>query len=109
MHLGRAFHLTKGLIPACWPLVLGYDMVSRVIQGKEAEKANGNSWDLSFPEDSARLPLPSPKAGGTGSMVCGREAVIQPSPLGAWKRLTYSCTWPFSKRAEKSSSVGQLS
>lgn len=63
--------------------MLGYDLVSRAIQGKEAGKANGNTWDLSFPEDSAHLLPPYPKAGRTSSIVGGREAVSHPSPLGA--------------------------
>lgn len=88
----------------CWATIWSPES----FRAKRQRRQMDTPGDLSFPEDSARLPLSSPKAGGRGSMAGGREAVIHPSPLGAWKRLTYSCTWRFSKRAEKSSFVSSV-
>lgn len=55
MHLGRAFHLAKGLMLACLAACARIQFSLRAIQGKEVEKASGNALDLSFPEDSACL------------------------------------------------------
>lgn len=85
MNLERAFHLTEGGYQPAWPLVQGCDLVSRAIWDKEEDKANEVAWDLCFPEDSAHLLPPSTTAGGMGSVVGGREAVIHPSPQSVWE------------------------
>ena len=65
--------------------MLGCDIPSRAIWDKEAEKASRNAWDLFFPGDSGHPLPPSTKAGETGSMVGGKEAVIRPSPQSVWE------------------------